>query len=212
MAQKGFSNYANDKILNHFFGKGAYTPPTIFVAPSTADPLGDGSGLAEPFGNNYSRAETEAADWNASSGGAGALDNAEDVVFPESSGAWGVLTHFSLFDQDRTSHAITGVNTGTKTFTVAGDQTLELVAGTKLAVDGSTGNDGMYTVVSATYTSSTAIVVSETISDATADGTLYPCGNLLGIGPLGTPKTVGNGDTPKFAAGDLDVTLARITY
>jgi len=201
-----FSNFWENEVLDHLFGKGAYTPPTIFLGLSTADPLDTALGLAEPFGNAYARVETEAADWDAASGGA--LDNAEDITFPEASGAWGTITHFALFDQARTSYAITGVNTGTKTFTIAGNHTSELAAGTRLAVDGSTGNDGMFTVVSSTYdTDHTDIVVSETISDATVDGTLYPCGNMLAHGQLGTSKVISSGDTPKFAAGDLDVTL-----
>jgi hypothetical protein len=205
----GFSYYLDKKLLNHTFGKGVYTPPTIFVAPSTADPTKTGTGLAEPFGNNYARVETDADDWNVADivDSKGLLDNALVITFPEASGAWGTLTYFGLFDQDRTSYAITAVNTGTKTLTIAGDHAAELPAGSLLAVDGSTGNDGMFTVVSATYTSSTAIVVSETVPDATVDGTLYPCGNMLGRGQLGTPKVIGVGDTPKFAAGDLDVTL-----
>lgn len=32
-------------------------------------------------------------------------------------------------------------------------------------------------------------------------------GNLLAYGILGTPKTIDDGDTPKFAIGDLDITL-----
>jgi len=32
-------------------------------------------------------------------------------------------------------------------------------------------------------------------------------GNMLGHGSLSAPKVVENGDTPRFAAGDLDITL-----
>ncbi len=71
---------------------------------------------------------------------------------------------------DQVDHAITAVNTSTKTFTIAGDQTANLPVGRPIPVENSTGNDGVYTVVSATFTTSTAIVVSETIPDATVDG------------------------------------------
>lgn len=91
-----FANHWEDEILDHLFGKGSYTPPTIHVGLSTADPLDDASGLAEPSGNNYSRVETAGSDWNASSGGA--LDNANAITFPEASGDWGTLTYFALFD------------------------------------------------------------------------------------------------------------------
>ena len=44
-----FSNYWENKILNHIFGKSSYTPPAIYVGLSTADPLDNASGLAEPL-------------------------------------------------------------------------------------------------------------------------------------------------------------------
>jgi hypothetical protein len=72
-----------------------------------------------------------------------------------------------------TLFAINAVNTGTKTFTVTGNAAA-LVATNKFVVSGSSGNNGQYTVVSATFGSpNTAIVVSETIPSATADGSVW---------------------------------------
>lgn len=96
MAIVGFSNFWEVEILDHLFGKGAYTPPTIYIAVSTADPDEDGSGVAEPVGNGYARVETAGADWNAAA--AGALDNANAITFPEATGAWGTITHIALYD------------------------------------------------------------------------------------------------------------------
>jgi len=127
-----FSDYWENEILDHIFGKGSYTPPTIYVGLSTADPTDDGSGLAEPIGNAYARVSTVAADWDVSSDGA--LDNVNDITFPEATGNWGTVTHFALFD------AVTG-------------------------------------------------------------------GNMLAHGALGLSKAIGSGDTAKFAAGDLEVSL-----
>ena len=92
----GFSDYWENKILDHIFGKGSYTPPTIYVGLSTADPTDDGSGLAEPSGNAYTRVQTSASNWNAASNGA--LDNAGNITFAQSTGSWGTITHFALFD------------------------------------------------------------------------------------------------------------------
>ena len=91
-----FADYWENKILDHIFGKGSYTPPTIYVGLSTADPQDDASGLAEPSGNGYARVETEASDWNAAA--SGALDNANLIEFPAATGNWGTITHFALFD------------------------------------------------------------------------------------------------------------------
>ena len=92
----GFSDYWENKILDHIFGKGGYTPPTIYVGLSTADPTDDGSGLAEPSGNAYARVQTSASDWNAASNGS--LENASDIIFDQATGSWGTITHFALFD------------------------------------------------------------------------------------------------------------------
>ena len=91
-----FANYWENKVLNHIFGKGSYSPPTIYLALSTAAPADDGSGLAEPSGNSYSRMQTSIGDWNQASGGS--VINGEDITFPQASGSWGTITHFALFD------------------------------------------------------------------------------------------------------------------
>ena len=97
-----FSDFWENKVLDHLFGKANYTPPTIYVALSTANPAEDGSGMAEPSGNGYERKVTAPADWTASSGGA--LSNANELAFPEATGDWGTITHFALYD------ALTGGN------------------------------------------------------------------------------------------------------
>jgi len=91
-----FANYWENEILDHIFGKDNYTPPAIYVGLSTADPLDDASGLAEPNGGAYARVQTFSSDWNTASGGS--LDNANDITFPQAAGSWGTITHFALFD------------------------------------------------------------------------------------------------------------------
>jgi len=69
---------------------------------------------------------------------------------------------------------ITDVNTGTETFKVADDQTEFFVAGAQIKVEGSTGNDGTYTVASSSFAAGeTSIVVNEDVTDPTVDGTIY---------------------------------------
>jgi hypothetical protein len=92
----GFSDYWENKILDHIFGKGNYTPPTIYVGLSTADPTDDDSGLVEPIGNGYTRVQTSASDWNTASNGL--VDNVSNITFAQSTGNWGTITHFALFD------------------------------------------------------------------------------------------------------------------
>lgn len=90
-----FANYLENALLKHVFNGTAYTAPAaVYVALSTADPLDDGSGLAEPSGNGYSR--TQVPSWSTAS--AGQVSNAAQVQFPQATGAWGTITHFALLD------------------------------------------------------------------------------------------------------------------
>ena len=71
------------------------------------------------------------------------------------------------------SYAITAVNTGAKTFGIAGDRTAQLNAGDSIWVFDTSSrstvtNEGKYTVVSATFSAgTTTITVNETIGSAT---------------------------------------------
>lgn len=92
-----FSDFWENEVLDHIFGKGVYTPPTnIFVALSTADPTDSGGSIAEPAGGSYARKSTAPADWDAAA--SGALDNGNAITFVEATGDWGTITHFALFD------------------------------------------------------------------------------------------------------------------
>lgn len=77
---------------------------------------------------------------------------------------------YGVCEAPTVSVAITAVSTGSKTFTIAGNYTDRLTTGAVFFVDGSTANNGKYTVVSAVYGTSTVITVSETIASSTADG------------------------------------------
>jgi len=83
-------------VLDHVFGRGAYSPPTIYVGLSTADPGADGSGLAEPTGGGYARAATTAATWADAEDGQ--IVNAAAVVMPLAVGDWGLISHVAVFD------------------------------------------------------------------------------------------------------------------
>ncbi len=69
--------------------------------------------------------------------------------------------------------AITDVDADAHTFTVATDLTAKFLKDVPFYVEGSTGNDMMFTTVSSVVDSgSTVITVRENIADATADGTI----------------------------------------
>jgi len=69
--------------------------------------------------------------------------------------------------------SITDVDTTADEFTVAEDLSSAIAADDIIRVCGSTGNDRWYTVASVSGTGPTTIETSESITDATVDGTLY---------------------------------------
>ncbi len=99
-----FSDYWEDEVLDHLFGKGDYVPPVIYVGLSKQHPGDDGAELREPAGNGYARVPTTEADWNVAAGGV--LDNANAITFPSAVGDWGTLTHFALFDSAAAGHLL----------------------------------------------------------------------------------------------------------
>lgn len=85
-----FRTFWQNKILDHLFGKSAYSPPTIYVG------LIDVISTEEPVGNGYQRVATVPADWTVSSGGA--MSNANKISFPMATGSWGLITKVTLYD------------------------------------------------------------------------------------------------------------------
>lgn len=105
-----FSDYLENKLLDHIFGVTAYTAstPNVYVALSTADPLDTGAGIAEPSGNNYSRVAVANSGTNWDTAASGATANKTAITFPTASGSWGTITHFAIFDNGGTNMLMHG--------------------------------------------------------------------------------------------------------
>ena len=85
------SDYSEDVLMDHVFNA-AYTPvSTVYVGLSTADPLDDYSGMAEPSGNNYAR---EAITFGVAA--ARAITHAAIITFNQASGSWGTISHWFI--------------------------------------------------------------------------------------------------------------------
>jgi len=96
-----FSDYAENKIIDHITGKTSFTMPTIYIALVTTVPTDAsiGSTLVEPStgGTAYARKSTAGADWNAAA--SGATDNANALTFATATGSgWGTIVGFALCD------------------------------------------------------------------------------------------------------------------
>jgi len=122
-----FANFWEQEVLDHIFNKGPYTAPTIYVGLSTADPLDDASGNAEPAGGAYARVSTAAGDWNAATV-AGLIDNLNTIDFPTATGSWGTITHFTLWDAATVGNMLAHGSLGTSK-AIGVDDTASFAAG-----------------------------------------------------------------------------------
>lgn len=97
----GLSDYLENKLNDHLFGGGNYTPAAShFIGLFTATPSDAGGGTEVTIGSNgYARCEVtnNTTTWPLTSTGAKA--NGIALTFPTASGAgWGTVTHFGIFD------------------------------------------------------------------------------------------------------------------
>jgi hypothetical protein len=89
----GFSDFLALELLDHVFGNGVYTGPTIYVALSTTIPTDSGN-VTEPSGNAYARKAH--ATWDAAA--VGATENTGVITFATPSGSWGLCVFAALYD------------------------------------------------------------------------------------------------------------------
>ena len=88
-----FSDFMENKIIDHMLRNQAYTPPaTVYVALYTDDPTDADTGT-EVSGGAYAR---QSVTLSAASGGA--TSNSADITFPTATADWGTITHVLLRD------------------------------------------------------------------------------------------------------------------
>lgn len=88
-----FSDYLENKLLDHVLKNTTYnSPTTTFVGLFLSDPGDDNSG-AEVTGTGYAR---QVLTVNAASGGS--TTNDADINFPQAGSNWGTITHIGIFD------------------------------------------------------------------------------------------------------------------
>lgn len=127
-----FSDYLENKVLDHVTGKTSYTKPTSYVALYTAAPS-DAGGGTEVSGGSYARVATAGADWNAAS--SGSVSNAAALTFPTASGSWGTVTHFGLFDASTTGNLLAWGSLTTSKSVGSGDTAQFAIGSLTLTLD-----------------------------------------------------------------------------
>ena len=87
-----FSDYLENKVLDHVFGGNAYSAPgTLYLALYTSDPGDDNSGT-ECSGTAYARQTIAFTVVNDTA------SNTSAVEFPTAGSAWGTITHVGILD------------------------------------------------------------------------------------------------------------------
>jgi len=94
-----FTDYLENRLLDHFYGGAASVAPVIvYLGLSTTAINDDGTGITEPVGGSYARitVTNNATNWPAASGGA--KSNGVAFTTATATGSWGTITHAFFSD------------------------------------------------------------------------------------------------------------------
>lgn len=93
-----FSDYLENKLLDHVFGATAYTAPgTLYLALFTSAPS-DAGGGTEVTGGSYARASVTNNTTNFPNAASGAKTNANAITFATATADWGTVVAVGIFD------------------------------------------------------------------------------------------------------------------
>lgn len=92
-----YSNWMENQIQSHIFGKSIYYASTMYVCLCKANP-GEGAtgNNCQEVSNSYGYARVAASSGAWSSSAGGQIYNVGIIEFPVAMGNWGVVTHFAL--------------------------------------------------------------------------------------------------------------------
>lgn len=88
-----FSNYLENKLLDHVLRNTSYTSPTtVYVGLYTSNP-DEGNTGTEVSGGSYAR---QVLSVTTASGGV--VTSSADVTFPQATASWGTISHIGMLD------------------------------------------------------------------------------------------------------------------
>jgi hypothetical protein len=123
----GFSDFAENEILDHVFGNSAYTiPTTYYFALYTANPT-DAGGGTEVSGGSYARVAVTNNTTNFPAASGGSKSNGTAVTFPTATANWGTVTSVGIFDASTAGNLIAW-NTLTTSKTIDNGDTASFAA------------------------------------------------------------------------------------
>lgn len=93
----GFTDNLRDNLLDEVWGGSDYTPETdLYFGLSTTTPADDGTNVTEPT-DAYARVSKTNNLTNFPAATSGSKSNGTDITFPEATGNWGTVTHFTVY-------------------------------------------------------------------------------------------------------------------
>ena len=91
-----YSDYLENRVLDHITGRSSFTMPTAWVALFTANPTDAGGGTETTYGS-YARVATSAGTWGAASGGS-ITNSGAAITFPACTSGTATITGFGAYD------------------------------------------------------------------------------------------------------------------
>ena len=114
----GFSDYLEDKVLEHVFGGNAYSAPsTLYVALYTSAPSDTGGGT-EVSGGGYVR---KTSTFNVSGTNPTTASNAGAVEYPTATADYGTVVAVGIFDASSSGNLLAYANLTTSKVVSTGD-------------------------------------------------------------------------------------------
>jgi hypothetical protein len=98
-----FTNFLEDKVMDHVFGSGTYTKPAaLYLGLFTGAP-GEAGGGTEVSGGSYAR---QSAAFTISGDNPTQAANTSAIEFPTATASWGTVTHVGVFDADTSGNLL----------------------------------------------------------------------------------------------------------
>ena len=114
----GFSDYLEDKVLDHVFGGNAYTAPsTLYVALYTVAPTDTGGGT-EVSGGAYAR---QTATFSVSGTDPTTASNTAAIEYPTATADYGTVVAVGVFDASSSGNLLAYANLSTSKVVSSGD-------------------------------------------------------------------------------------------
>ena len=114
----GFSDYLEDKVLDHVFGGNAYTAPsTLYVALYTVAPTDTGGGT-EVIGGSYAR---QTGTFSVSGTNPTTASNTAAIEYPTATADYGTVVAVGILDASSSGNLLAYANLTTSKVVSSGD-------------------------------------------------------------------------------------------